>query len=214
MTGSFLYPFLDAQERDPGALLADLAASAEAKAGLSRQLRQTTLAEQAGRTQAAARALADVFARGGRLLVAGNGGSATDAAAVAALFSAPPHGRPLPARSLAADTAVVTALANDVGFDVVFARQVLAVGRPGDAVLGISTSGGSQNVLRALEAARGAGMLTLGLVGYGGGAIGTSPAVQHCLAVSSDSVHRTQETQAAVATELWRQVQHQLEETP
>lgn len=212
MSSSFLYPFLGAEETDAESLLADLATSAQAKARLSMALRVSSLTAQASRLHAAARDLAGVFRAGGRLLVAGNGGSSTDAAGVAALFSTPLTGRPLPARSLAADTAVLTALSNDVSFDVVFARQVAAHGRPGDALLGISTSGGSTNVLRAFTAARRAGMSTFGLVGYDGGAIATSPDVQHCLSVSSDSVHRTQETQAALAAALWRRIQDQLEE--
>lgn len=211
MSGSFLYPFLEAEERDAAPLLDDLAVSADAKAASSRSLRTQTLDDQAAVLDAAADALADVFAHGGRLLVAGNGGSSTDAAGIAELFAAPPHGRPLPARSLAADTAVLTALSNDIGFDVVFARQVLAYGRAGDALLGVSTSGGSANVLRAFAAARGAGLVTLGLAGYGGGAMAASGDVDHCLVVSSDSVHRTQETQAALALALWRRVQHRLE---
>ncbi|MDP9435934.1 MAG: SIS domain-containing protein [Actinomycetota bacterium] len=210
MTGSFLYPFLDAEERDAAPLLADLAASADAKAAVSSRLRVETLERQARTLDAAADALADVFTRGGRLLVAGNGGSSTDAAGIASLFAAPPYGGPLPARSLVTDPAVLTALSNDVGFDVVFARQVLAFGKAGDALLGVSTSGGSANVLRAFAAARGAGLLTLGLAGYGGGAMAASGDVDHCLVVSSDSVHRTQETQAALAVALWRRVQDRL----
>jgi D-sedoheptulose 7-phosphate isomerase len=213
MTGSFLYPFLDAEERDPLPLLADLAASADGKARTSAELRQDTLQSQAATLAATADTLADVFARGGRLLVAGNGGSSTDAAGIAHLFAAPPHGRPLPARSLATDTAVLTALSNDVGFDVVFARQVAAFGRAGDALLGVSTSGGSANVLRGFAAARAAGLRTLGLAGYDGGAMASSGDVEHCLVVRSDSVHRTQETQAAVALALWRGVQERLERT-
>lgn len=211
MTSSFLYPFLGAEETDAASLLTDLATSADAKARTSMALRVSTMTAQAGRMDAAARDLADVFGRGGQLLIVGNGGSSTDAAGIAALFSTPLAGQPLPARSLATDTAVITALSNDVGFEVVFARQVLAHGRAGDALLGISTSGGSTNVLRAFTAARSAGLLTLGLVGYDGGAIATSPDVQHCLSVSSDSVHRTQETQAALAAALWRSVQQHLE---
>lgn len=207
MSGSFLYPFLEAQERNAGPLLVDLAASADAKARGSTQLRADTLQAEAEQLDKAAEALAGVFARDGRLLVIGNGGSSTDASAIASLFTSPPTGQPLPARSLVAEPAVLTALANDVGFEVVFARQVSAHGRRGDALLGVSTSGGSANVLRAFRAARDVGMVTVGLAGYGGGAMGNSPDVQHCLAVGSDSVHRTQETQAAVVLALWRRVQ-------
>ncbi|MDQ6649966.1 MAG: SIS domain-containing protein [Actinomycetota bacterium] len=211
MTSSFLYPFLEAEERDAGPLMADLAASADAKAAISRRLRTDTLRDQADALSATAAALAEVFARGGRLLVVGNGGSSTDAAGIAGLFTSPPTGAPLPARSLVTDPAVLTALANDVGFDVVFARQVLAYGRRGDALLGISTSGGSVNVLRAFAAARSAGLITVGVAGYGGGALKDSPDVAHCLTVSSDSVHRTQEAQAALVLALWSRVQDALE---
>lgn len=210
--GGFLYPMLDAQPADPAVLLADLARSAEAKAAESARVRVGTLAALAAALDAAADAVADAFAARGRLFCFGNGGSATDAAGLAALFTAPEHGRPLPARSLSADTAVVTALANDVGVEVVFARQLMAHARAGDVALGLSTSGGSANVLRAFAEARGRGLLTVGLAGYGGGAMRTCGDLDHCLAVDAQSVHRTQETQSAVAHALWRRVQDRLEE--
>ena len=84
------------------------------------------------------------FEAGGRLLTFGNGGSSTDATTLAALFAHPPTGRRLPAQCLADDTAVLTALANDVGYELVFSRQLIAHGRPGDMVVGFSTSGGSR----------------------------------------------------------------------
>ena len=93
--------------------------------------------------------MAERFAAGGRLYTFGNGGSSTDAAALATLFVAPGAGhRALPATALADDVATLTALANDIGFEVVFSRQLAAVGRTGDIALGLSTSGGSANVLR------------------------------------------------------------------
>ena len=196
---------------DPQALLADLARSADAKAQESARARRSALAALEPALDAAAAAMADAFAAGGRLFCFGNGGSATDAAGLAALFSSPATGRSLPARSLAADPAVLTALANDVGVEVVFARQLLAHGRSGDIAVGLSTSGGSANVLRALVEGRRVGMLTVGLAGYGGGAMGSCPDLQHCLAVESQSVHRTQESQSAVAHDLWQRVQSRLE---
>ena len=208
---SFLYPMLGTGQSDPQALLADLARSADAKAQESARARRSALTALGPALDAAAAAMADAFAAGGRMFCFGNGGSATDAAGLAALFSSPATSRSLPARSLAADPAVLTALANDVGVEVVFARQLLAHGRSGDIALGLSTSGGSANVLRALVEGRRVGMLTVGLAGYGGGAMGSCPDLQHCLAVESQSVHRTQESQSAVAHDLWQRVQSRLE---
>jgi D-sedoheptulose 7-phosphate isomerase len=202
----FLYPFIDADERDPGPLLADLARSAAAKAEATLALRTATLAATTAALTRLADDMAARFSAGGRLLTFGNGGSATDAASVAALFRSPPGGRPLPARSLVADEAVLTALANDVGFELVFSRQVIAHGRPTDIALGVSTSGDSANVVRALVEARARGLLTVGFAGYEGGAMAAAP-LDHCIVVPSASVHRIQETQAALLFELWRLVQ-------
>jgi len=209
--GGFLYPMLDATERDAPALLADLARSAQAKAVESARTRTTALADRREDLDRAADAMAAAFSAGGRLFCFGNGGSATDAAGLAALFASPATGRSLPARSLVEDTAVLTALANDIGVEVVFARQLIAHGRAGDIALGLSTSGGSANVLRAFAQARRAGLLTVGLAGYGGGAMRSSPDLEHCLAVDAQSVHRTQETQSAMAYALWERVQDRLE---
>ena len=151
------------------------------------------------------------FEAGGRLFAFGNGGSSTDAAGVVALFSHPPIGRPLPARSLVADHAVLTALANDVGFELVFSRQLIATARPGDIALGLSTSGGSVNLLRAFAEARRLGLLTVGLAGYDGGSMAAAGTIDHCLVVRSDSVHRIQETQSAVVFDLWERVQRRLD---
>jgi D-sedoheptulose 7-phosphate isomerase len=209
--GGFLYPMLDAREADAPALLADLARSADAKAAQSTQLRMSTLEALAQQLDATAEAMADAFVAGGRLFCFGNGGSATDAAGLAALFTSPSTGRPLPARSLVADTAVLTALANDIGVEVLFARQLIAHGRAGDIALGLSTSGGSANVLAAFAEARRRGLLTVGLAGYGGGAMRTCLDLDHCLAVDAQSVHRTQEAQSTVAHALWQRVQDRLE---
>lgn len=200
----FLYPFLKESERDGSALVVDLAASASAKAAQSRSLAETTLAGESEVLRRAAHAMADRFRAGGHLLCFGNGGSATDAQLIATLFSRPPAGPPLPARALVADPAVVTALANDVGFDLVFSRQLIAYGRECDIALGISTSGSSENLLVAFAEARRRGMLTVGLAGYEGGRMAASPDVEHCLVVRSDSVHRIQEVQGVVTFELWR----------
>jgi D-sedoheptulose 7-phosphate isomerase len=206
----FLYPFIEADERDPTALLADLARSAEAKATESRILRMATLEAAAGEIATASAAMARRLADGGRLFAFGNGGSATDAAGVAALFLRPPSRRPLPARSLAADEAVLTALGNDVGFDLVFSRQLIAYARPGDIALGLSTSGSSENLMVAFAEARRRRLLTIGLSGFDGGRMAASADIDHCIVVRADSVHRIQETQAAVVVALWEGVQQAL----
>ncbi len=203
----FLYPFIEGDEHDGPALLADLARSAEAKAGESMALRAATRAGTADMVAAAVAAMVDRFARGGRLFTFGNGGSATDAAGVAALFLVPPTGRVLPARSLAADEAVLTALGNDVGFDLVFGRQLIAAAGPDDIALGLSTSGNSENLVVAFAEARRRGVLTVGLAGYDGGRMAASGDIDHCIVVHADSVHRIQETQAAIVVDLWRGVQ-------
>ncbi len=143
--------------------------------------------------------------RGGQLFTFGNGGSSTDAATLATLFATPPAGSPLPARSLVADSAVLTALANDVGFSLVFARPLMAFAGPDDIAVGFSTSGNSENLIAAFAAARRAGVLTVGLAGYDGGAM-KAAGLDHCLVVASDSVHRIQETQAALGFALWQAV--------
>ena len=213
---SFLYPMLQDRPGDVPALLDDLARSATAKITQSALVRAETLCVLSAQLDVVAEAMAAAFRSGGRLFCFGNGGSATDAAGLTALFTSPASGRPLPTRSLVADTAVLTALANDIGVEVVFARQLIAHGRPGDIALGLSTSGGSVNVLAAFAQARRAGLLTVGLAGYGGGAMRTCPDLDHCLAVDAQSVHRTQEAQSAMAYALWQRVQARLdpEETP
>ena len=204
---AFLYPFIDGDERDAKALLVDLAASARAKMVESANLRAATLDSSADTLALAGEAMASRFCHGGRLFTFGNGGSATDAEGTADLFRNPPHGRSLPAMSLVDDWAVLTALANDVGFDLVFSRQVIAHARPGDIVMGFSTSGDSVNVLHALEESTRRGLLAVGLSGYEGGAMANDGIVDHCLVVDSDSVHRIQEAQDALVLELWCVVQ-------
>jgi D-sedoheptulose 7-phosphate isomerase len=112
--------------------------------------------------------------------------------------------------SLSADVATLTALANDVGFEVVFARPIAAAGRPVDMALGLSTSGGSANIVRGLEAAHRSGMLTVGLAGYSGGAMAEAAErgeVDHLFVMPSVSVHRIQEAQTTVYQVLWELVQ-------
>jgi D-sedoheptulose 7-phosphate isomerase len=207
---AFLYPFLDSRERGSDALLVDLAESARGKAQRSASLRTETLSRCAGELATIAAAVADRFAEGGRLFVFGNGGSATDAAGMARLLATPPWGQPLPARALVDDPAVLTAIGNDVGFDLIFARQLIALGRRGDVAVALSTSGSSRNVLSALAEADRGGMTTIGIAGYAGGEMVVDERVHHCLVVGDDSVHRIQETQAALVFGLWESVQSEL----
>ncbi|MGH9182701.1 MAG: D-sedoheptulose-7-phosphate isomerase [Acidimicrobiales bacterium] len=206
----FLYPFIEHDERDATSLLVDLARSARGKWDQSDALRERTLARSRGELAATVTAMAHCFAAGGQLFSCGNGGSATDADAVAQLFTKPPWGTPLPARSLASDHSVLTALANDIGFDVVFSRQLIAHARANDIALGLSTSGNSENLLAAFAEAKRRGMLTVGLAGYDGGQMATCGHLDHCLVARSDSVHRIQETQAALYHVLWAAVQTEL----
>jgi D-sedoheptulose 7-phosphate isomerase len=208
----FLYPFIEAEERNGTTLLLDLARSAEAKINESESLRAASLERWEELLEEAGSSMASRFAAGGRLFAFGNGGSATDAEGAVQLFGDPPYGRAVPALSLVDDRAVLTALANDVGFDLVFSRQLIAHARPGDIAVGFSTSGDSVNVLRGLEEAARRQLLTIGLCGYEGSAMALSDAVAHCLVVRSESVHRIQEAQAALTLRLWSVVQRRLDE--
>jgi D-sedoheptulose 7-phosphate isomerase len=207
---NFLYPFIDAQEDDPKSLLADLAASAQAKAAESLGLRRSTLEANTELIGSAAAEMARRFSTGGRLFTFGNGGSCTDCTTLARLFARPPVGKPLPAWSLTADQAIMTALGNDVGFELVFARQLIARGKAGDIAIAMSTSGSSPNLMAALKEARHRGMFTVGFAGYDGGAFAKSPDVDACFVVRSQSVHRIQESQALLGYQLWLAVHEQM----
>jgi D-sedoheptulose 7-phosphate isomerase len=207
---NFLYPFIDAQEENPESLLADLTASAQAKAAESLALRRSTLEANAELVGKAAAEMARRFAAGGRLFTFGNGGSCTDCTTLARLFARPQVGKPLPAWSLTADQAIMTALGNDVGFELVFARQLIARGKPGDIAIAMSTSGSSPNLMAALKEARQREMYTIGFAGYDGGAFAKSPDVEACFVVRSQSVHRIQESQALLGYQLWLSVHEQM----
>jgi D-sedoheptulose 7-phosphate isomerase len=144
--------------------------------------------------------MARAFANGATLFAFGNGGSTTDAQDIVAdLFNPPfPHWQPLPAIALTNDIAVVTAVGNDVGFDNIFTRQIIAFGQPGDIAVGFSTSGTSKNVLGAFEQAKKQDMLTVGIAGYDGGRMANMTALDHCLVVPSDHIPRIQEGQATI----------------
>jgi D-sedoheptulose 7-phosphate isomerase len=223
---AFLYPFIEADERDAGTLLAELATSARAKTAESAALQQATLAASADRVAACGAAMAERFAAGGRLYAFGNGGSSTDCATFATLFASPPTGSPassptgalpayraLPALNLVADQAVVTALGNDVGFDLVFSRQIIAHAAARDIAVAFSTSGSSRDLMAALREAHGRGLLTVGLAGYDGGEMAASGDVDYCFVVRSQSIHRIQESQALIGHHLWASTQRSFQKT-
>src|SRR5262245_13053874 len=202
-----LYPFLDAPTSDVDALMDEVARSSEAKAREIVALRERIGRDHGERLLRCARAMARAFARGATLLAFGNGGSATDAQALAALFCAPPTGRPLPALALPNAAATVIALANNVDVEVAFAREMAALARAGDVAVGLSTSGSSADVVVGLAEAHRRGLTTVGFAGYTGGAMVESGAVGHLFVVRSSSIHRIQETQTTLYHVLWELVQ-------
>ena len=137
------------------------------------ELRRRFFARQAPLVANAALRMAATLAKGNKLLFCGNGGSAADAQHLAAEFVNRfiMDRRPLPAIALSTDTSVLTAIGNDFGFDLVFSKQVEALGNPGDMLIAISTSGNSKNVLNAVEAARMRAIAVLGLTGGTGGSM-------------------------------------------
>ena len=191
---SFLYPFLAEQETDLQGVLDDVRRSALMKAADVGALREQTLGENHQVLAAAAAALRSC----GTLLALGNGGSATDAMDVVADFRAAPQGFPARAAlDLTEDAAILTAVANDIGPGAIFARQVIAYGKPGDALLAISTSGNSENVLEALGEARRRGLVTIAMVGYDGGRVASEALADHVLVTRSEHIPRIQEAQAS-----------------
>lgn len=148
----------------------------------------------------AAQMIADTLAQGGKLMLCGNGGSAGDAQHIAAEFVATlDHRRPrggLAALALTTDTSFITAYANDFGFEGIFQRQVEALGREGDVLLGISTSGNSANVAAAMDSARGLGIKTIGFTGEGGGKL--APLSDMLFAVPSRKTMHIQEAHIAL----------------
>ena len=183
------------------------------KARESAALEQRFVEENAPLIDGCARSLAERFASGGRLFVMGNGGSACDAQHVAVEFVHPivEKRRPLPAIALTVDTALLTAVGNDSDFSHVFVQQLELLARPEDAALGISSSGASANVNRALRRARERGLLTIGLSGRDGGPM--ADLCQFCFVIPSWSIHRIQETHTLLLHLLWDHVHVALGDT-
>jgi len=195
---SFLYPFLGEQEQDLESIVADVRSSVLDKAAEVAALRAQTLGDGERELAEAAAELRVRLDAGGRVLALGNGGSATDAMDAVADLRFPPAGWPSRAAiDLTEDPGILTAIANDVGEDSVFSRQVIAHGRAGDALLAFTTSGGSRNVLAALAEARRRRMLTVALVGYDGGRIAGERLADHVIVTRSEHIPRIQEAQAS-----------------
>jgi D-sedoheptulose 7-phosphate isomerase len=194
----FLYPFLGEAKQQTGDLVGEVANSIRAKAQEDANLRVQVARDQSEQIVNAARAMDERLQQGGKLIIFGNGGSATDANdwAIDCVFP-PPGYRTIPAISLSMEPAIVTAVANDVGVETVFLRQMIAHARPEDVAVGISTSGGSRNIILALEEARKRGLLTVALLGYDGGEILRRGLADFPLIVRSDYIPRIQEVQAS-----------------
>ena len=194
----FLYPFLGQKKQETGTILEDVAASIKMKVHDDTLLRTRLAREESEQIGAAALAIRGRLSRGGKLILFGNGGSATDANDWAMDCVLPPAGyQTVPAISLSMEPANITALANDVGVEVIFLRQLLAHARPQDVAIGISTSGGSRNIVMALEEARKRGLLTVALLGNDGGEIYRRDLADHPIIVRSDYIPRIQEVQAS-----------------
>ncbi len=195
----FLYPFLGQNKHDAVSLEKEVAESIRMKVCDDARLRAQVAEEQSDQIAATAAAIDDRVRRGGKLILFGNGGSATDANDWALDCIAPPSGwRPIPAISLSMEPANISAIANDVGTEVVFLRQLIAHARPEDVAVGISTSGGSRNIVVALEEARKRGLLTVALLGYDGGEILRRGLADFPLIVRCDYIPRIQEVQASI----------------
>jgi D-sedoheptulose 7-phosphate isomerase len=196
---SFLYPFLGTDSPSPVTIRSDVTSSILQKVADAEALRERVAVEESEAIAAAARLIAAEVRQGGRLLLFGNGGSATDASDWALDCVAPPAGlMPLPALSLAAEPATITAIANDVGREHVFSRQLIAHAQPHDVAVALSTSGGSSNVIAALEEARKRGNRSVALLGYDGGEIVRRGLADRVIVVRSDYIPRIQEAQATI----------------
>lgn len=195
----FLYPFLGREKQPTGDVIAEVANSIQMKVADDTKLRAQVARDQAEQIGNSVSAISERIRRGGKLIIFGNGGSATDANDFAIDCISPPAGwKPIPAVSLALEPANITAIANDVGAEVIFLRQMIAQAQPDDVAVAISTSGGSRNIIMALEEARKRNLLTVALLGYDGGEIKRRGLADFPLVVRSDYIPRIQEIQASV----------------
>lgn len=205
------YPFLHKSKEEPGELAAQLGFSLLEKVRDSIEVKQRFFEENKDGILAASLSIARTFHNGRKLLVCGNGGSATDAQHVAVEFMHPiTVGRKaLPAICLNNDMAMVTAVANDVNFGDVYVRQIIALGKPGDALIAISTSGNSENLLHAFLTAHRMQLVTIGFAGDEGGKMQEmkeQELIDFCFTVPTSSIHRIQESHVTLYHIMWDMV--------
>jgi D-sedoheptulose 7-phosphate isomerase len=195
---------LPAQARAaPAPVPADLASIVMRQSREVCALKEQFFSENAERVVACATEMARCFDAGGRLFTMGNGGSSCDAIHLSVEFMHPIIEKrpPLPTIALTTDIAVMTAIGNDQDFSLIYVQQLKMLGRAGDMALGVSTSGKSSNINRAMQAAREAGMTTIGFTGKDGGRM--PPLCDHCFVVPSFSIPRIQETHETLLHILW-----------
>ena len=203
-----LYPFMGSEEggkpeqRDKTAELLD---SIRIKTEESIQAKQAFFNKYSELLAGIANTVASSYRSGGRLITAGNGGSSCDAAHLALEFMHPvTAGRPaLPAINLSQDSAMLSAVSNDVGFNHVLKRQLLALAKPEDVLVVFSTSGNSPNLTEACEKAKQLGLSVVAFSGGDGGELAKNNSVDQCLIVETDSVHRIQECHLVCYHILW-----------
>jgi D-sedoheptulose 7-phosphate isomerase len=200
-----LYPFLHGKAKDSRSENAALLESINQKVREGLDIKSVFFQESAQAVIDAAQSIADVYKSGKRMFSMGNGGSSCDAAHFAVEFQHPvTAGRPaLPAINLTMDAAMVSAVANDVGVDYIFARQLEALAQEGDGLIGFSTSGNSRNLIEAFRKAREMRLISIGMAGGDGGLMLSSGLLDHCLIVETDSIHRIQETHVATYHIIW-----------
>jgi D-sedoheptulose 7-phosphate isomerase len=195
----FLYPFLGKAKQETLDVVGEAADSIRMKVRDDALLRERVAKEESEKIRNSAVAIRECIDRGGKLIIFGNGGSATDANDFAVDCFMPPIGyRPIPAVSLSMEPANLSAIANDVGTELMFQRQLIAQARPNDVAIAISTSGGSKNIVVALEEAKKRNLLTIALLGYDGGEVLRRGLADFPVIVPSDYIPRIQEVQASI----------------
>ncbi|MCI0655180.1 MAG: SIS domain-containing protein [Methylococcaceae bacterium] len=199
-----LYPFLHNKKQDPVSANTALLNSVKRKIEDHQSIIESFFTKNAQAVVEVSKAIAGMYRNNGRLYTMGNGGSSSDASHIAVEFLHPvTAGRPaLSAFDLSMDKTMITAVANDVGYANVFLRQVIAYMRGGDILLGVSTSGNSENLVKAFSQAKKMQAITIGLSGGNGGEM-AKMGLDHCLIVECDSIHRTQECHVAIYHVVW-----------
>ncbi len=196
---SFLYPFLGKQAQHLESVIEEVQRSMRQKVAEVSKLRAAAALTESSRIDDLAEAIAMRLNAGGKLIIFGNGGSATDANDLTFDCVMPPFGwKQVPAISLSSEPAVITAIANDIGAEAIFTRQLIAHAKPNDVAISISTSGNSANICSALVEARKRGLYTVGIVGYDGGKVVNGHLADASLTVRSDYIPRIQEVQASL----------------